>query len=194
MVSRVSLFPHRDLRIESRVTLSIGSRPPGHHAGTSLCGGYCFINNVAVAARFLQSLSPELGERVPIAIVDIDYHHGNGSKCHNPRLSQSQCTDLCVAQEIFYSDASVLYVSLHAEDDYPCMIVICMSDYGCISPADFTGAVSEKGIGEGVNTNFNYPLPRGTQDSDYCATLLKAAENIRTFDPVYLLVRLVCPN
>jgi len=35
-----------------------------------------------VAARFLQSLSPELGERIPIAILDIDYHHGNGSKCH----------------------------------------------------------------------------------------------------------------
>jgi len=104
------------------MTLSTASRPPGHHAGTSLCGGYCFINNVAVAARFLQSLSPEVGERIPIAILDIDYHHGNGSKCHNPRLSQ--CTDLCVAQEIFYSDASVLYVSLHAEDDYPCMIVI----------------------------------------------------------------------
>ncbi len=75
------------------------------------------------------------------------------------------------------------------------MIVICMfiSDYGYISPADFTGAVTERGIGEGVNTNLNYPLPRGTQDSDYCATLLKAAENIRTFDPVYLLVRLACP-
>ena len=66
-------------------------------------------------------------------------------------------------------------------------------DDGFIPPADFTGAVTEKGIGEGLNTNFNYPLPRGTQDSDYDAALLKAAENIRTFDPVYLLVRLVCP-
>ena len=114
--------PSRLAYLESRVTLSTGSRPPGHHAGTSLCGGYCFINNVAVAARFLQSLSPELGERAPIAILDIDYHHGNGSKCRKPRLSRSRCTDLCVAQENFYSDASVLYVSLHAEDDYPCMI------------------------------------------------------------------------
>lgn len=89
MVRRVLLFPHRDLRIESRVTLSPGSRPPGHHAGTSLCGGYCYINNVAVAVRFLQSLSPELKDRIPIAILDIDYHHGNGSKCHEPCLSQS---------------------------------------------------------------------------------------------------------
>lgn len=72
--------------IESRMMLSTGSRPPGHHAGTSLCGGYCFVNNVAVAARFLQSLSPELGGRVPIAVFDIDYHHGNGSKCHKTTL------------------------------------------------------------------------------------------------------------
>jgi acetoin utilization deacetylase AcuC-like enzyme len=55
---------------------------------------------------------------------------------------------------------------------------------------DFTGTVKEKGIGEGANTNFNYPLPRGTQDSDYCATLRKGIEDIRRFDPVYLLVRL----
>jgi len=131
-------------------------RPPGHHAGTSLCGGYCFVNNVAVAARFLQSLGPERVESIPIAILDIDYHHGNGT------------------QEIFYSDSSVLYVSLHAEDDYPY----------------FTGAVTEKGIGEGMNTTFNFPLPRGTQDGDYYAAILKATENIRRFDPAYLLVSL----
>jgi len=48
-------------------------------------------------------------------------------------------------------------------------------------------------MGDGVNTNFNYPLPRGTQDSDYCATLLKAVENIRGFDPAYLLLRCLGP-
>ncbi|KAI0005557.1 Arginase/deacetylase [Russula compacta] len=133
-------------------------RPPGHHAGSSICGGYCFVNNVAVAARFLQSLNPGAGERLRIAILDIDYHHGNGSK----------------SQEIFYSDPSVLYVSLHAENDYPY----------------FTGAVTEKGIDEGVDTNFNYPLPQGIQDGDYCATLQKATENIRSFDPGYLLLSL----
>jgi len=131
-------------------------RPPGHHAGTSLCGGYCFVNNVAVAARYLQSLCPEFTEKHRIAILDIDYHHGNGT------------------QEIFYSDPSVLYASLHAEDDYPY----------------FTGAVTEKGIGEGVNTNFNYPLPRDTQDDDYCTALRKAIEDIRRFDPAYLLLSL----
>ncbi|KAI0305038.1 hypothetical protein BC826DRAFT_1089142 [Russula brevipes] len=133
-------------------------RPPGHHAGTSLCGGYCFVNNVAVAARFLQCLNPEPAKTLPIAILDIDYHHGNGT------------------QEIFYSDPSVLYVSLHAENDYP-------SAYYYPPAIDFTGAVTEKGTGEGMNTNLNYPLPQGTQDSDYCTALLKAAEDIRRFDP-----------
>jgi len=187
---------HRDLCTESSST---GSRPPGHHAGTSLCGGYCFINNIAVAARFLQSLGPERGEtRIPIAILDIDYHHGNGSKCHEPHLPllvNALISVSLAAQEIFYSDSSVLYVSLHAEDDYPCMIMIFMftSDHSHIPLTDFTGAVTEKGMGEGLNTNFNYPLPRGTQDGDYCAALQKATEDIRRFDPAYLLVRLSCP-
>ncbi len=85
-------------------------------------------------------------------------------------------------------------MSLHAEDDYPCMIMICMltSNVSYNTPTVFTGTVKEKGIGEGANTNFNYPLPRGTQDSDYCATLRKAIEDILRFDPVYLLVRLSC--
>ncbi|KAL5476528.1 hypothetical protein ACEPAI_3385 [Sanghuangporus weigelae] len=52
-------------------------RPPGHHAMTSLSGGYCFINNVAVAARFIQSLHPGKSK---IAILDIDYHHGDGTQ------------------------------------------------------------------------------------------------------------------
>jgi acetoin utilization deacetylase AcuC-like enzyme len=67
-----------------------------------------------------------------------------------------------------------------------------MSDHSHIPLTDYTGAVTETGMGEGVNTNFNYPLPRGTQDGDYCAALRKATETIRTFDPAYLLVRLSC--
>ena len=50
------------------------SRPPGHHAMASLCGGYCFVNNVAVCAKYLQA------DPCTVAILDIDYHHGNGSK------------------------------------------------------------------------------------------------------------------
>lgn len=69
-------------------------RPPGHHAMSSQYGGFCYLNNAAVAAM-------ALGGRG--AILDIDYHHGNGT------------------QEIFYTNPEVLYCSLHAhpDDDYP---------------------------------------------------------------------------
>ena len=129
-------------------------------------------------------------EKHRIAILDIDYHHGNGSKCSSEsRCQHADFSSSRAAQEIFYSDPSVLYASLHAEDDYPCMISVFTSDSGYFPPIDFTGAVTEKGIGEGVNTNFNYPLPRDTQDDDYCTTLRKAIEDIRKFDPAYLLLR-----
>ncbi|MFZ2360541.1 MAG: histone deacetylase family protein [Anaerolineae bacterium] len=73
-------------------------RPPGHHASASQYGGYCYLNNAAIAARHLQR-----DGRARVAIVDIDYHHGNGT------------------QEIFYADPTVLYCSLHADPDgeYP---------------------------------------------------------------------------
>jgi len=72
-------------------------RPPGHHSGKDYCGGYCYLNNAAIAAeRARQS-----GYRV--AILDIDYHHGNGT------------------QDIFYKDGAMLFVSIHADPatDYP---------------------------------------------------------------------------
>ncbi len=74
-------------------------RPPGHHAMTAMAGGYCYLNNAAIVARFLQQRHG--GMRV--AILDFDFHHGNGT------------------QEIFYADPSVLYVSLHGDPDeeYP---------------------------------------------------------------------------
>jgi acetoin utilization deacetylase AcuC-like enzyme len=72
-------------------------RPPGHHAGPNFCGGYCYLNNAAIAARALG----EDGARV--AILDIDYHHGNGT------------------QAIFYADPDVGYGSLHIDPNvaYP---------------------------------------------------------------------------
>ena len=73
-------------------------RPPGHHAGRDYFGGYCFLNNAAVAAQaFL-----DRGFR-KVAVLDIDYHHGNGT------------------QDIFYERADVVTVSIHADPqvEYP---------------------------------------------------------------------------
>jgi acetoin utilization deacetylase AcuC-like enzyme len=67
-------------------------RPPGHHAGRSMAGGYCFFNNAAIAA---EAITRSTGE--PVAILDLDFHHGNGS------------------QQIFWRRGDVLYASLHGD-------------------------------------------------------------------------------
>lgn len=69
-------------------------RPPGHHAGIDLYGGYCFLNNAAIAA---QTLLDNGAKRV--AVLDVDFHHGNGT------------------QDIFYSRNDVLFVSLHGDPE-----------------------------------------------------------------------------
>ncbi len=79
------------LRLGERATFVL-SRPPGHHAGKDFFGGYCFLNNAALAAQHLL----DDGAR-KVAIIDIDYHHGNGT------------------QSIFYQRDDVLFVSLHAD-------------------------------------------------------------------------------
>ena len=73
-------------------------RPPGHHCTTALAGGYCYLNNAVVAVEALRRYSsPE----VKVAILDLDFHHGNGT------------------QSYFYADPLVLYVSIHGENEYP---------------------------------------------------------------------------
>ncbi|MEO5986463.1 MAG: histone deacetylase family protein [Candidatus Limnocylindria bacterium] len=67
-------------------------RPPGHHAGRNLIGGYCYFNNAAIVA---ESLVTRGASRV--AILDIDFHHGNGT------------------QQIFWQRDDVLYISLHGD-------------------------------------------------------------------------------
>jgi acetoin utilization deacetylase AcuC-like enzyme len=73
-------------------------RPPGHHAGFDFFGGYCFFNNAAVAAQYLRDYGLHR-----VAILDVDYHHGNGT------------------QALFYDRPDVLFLSLHADpkDEYP---------------------------------------------------------------------------
>lgn len=98
-------------------------RPPGHHAGADFMGGYCFINNAAVAAQsFLD------GGAKRVAILDVDYHHGNGT------------------QQIFYERSDVMVVNLHADprEEYPYFL----------GAAEETGA----GAGLGFNHNYPMPL------------------------------------
>jgi acetoin utilization deacetylase AcuC-like enzyme len=73
-------------------------RPPGHHAAVDYYGGYCFLNNAAIAAQYLVD-----GGAGKVAILDIDYHHGNGT------------------QSIFYDRDDVLFVSIHGDprQEYP---------------------------------------------------------------------------
>ncbi len=93
-------------------------RPPGHHAARSMYGGYCFFNNAAIAT---EELVKATGERV--AMLDVDYHHGNGS------------------QQIFWRRGDVRYVSIHADPQraYPYFL----------GRADETG--EGEGVGENLN-------------------------------------------
>ena len=74
------------------------SRPPGHHAGADFFGGYCFLNNAALAAQHLRNSGLER-----VAVLDVDYHHGNGT------------------QAIFYERADVFFASIHGDPrtEYP---------------------------------------------------------------------------
>jgi acetoin utilization deacetylase AcuC-like enzyme len=73
-------------------------RPPGHHAGADYLGGYCYLNNAAIAAEAALAAG-----KSKVAILDVDYHHGNGT------------------QDIFYDRGDVLFASIHADPatDYP---------------------------------------------------------------------------
>jgi acetoin utilization deacetylase AcuC-like enzyme len=72
-------------------------RPPGHHATRDRAMGFCLLNNVAIAARYIQ----QKHKLEKVLIVDWDVHHGNGT------------------QEAFYEDASVFYFSIHQHPFYP---------------------------------------------------------------------------
>jgi acetoin utilization deacetylase AcuC-like enzyme len=94
-------------------------RPPGHHTETARAMGFCLFNTAAIAARYAQD-HHGLGR---VAVVDFDVHHGNGS------------------QDIFWSDASVMYCSTHQMPLYP-----------------GTGAKSESGEHDNI---INAPLSAG---------------------------------
>jgi acetoin utilization deacetylase AcuC-like enzyme len=97
-------------------------RPPGHHAARDLFGGYCFLNNAAIATQYLRDQGA-----ARVAILDVDFHHGNGT------------------QDIFYTRSDVLYVSLHGD---PSAAFPYFSGY-----ADEAGA----GSGAGYTLNLPLP-------------------------------------
>ena len=102
------------------------SRPPGHHAGADFFGGYCFLNNAALAAQYLRDQGVER-----VAVLDLDYHHGNGT------------------QAIFYDRPDVFFASLHGDPltEYPFYL----------GHADETGS----GAGQGANLNVPLPRGTG---------------------------------
>ncbi|MBB1075910.1 histone deacetylase family protein [Rhodoferax sp. 4810] len=102
------------------------TRPPGHHAGVDFFGGYCFLNNAALAAQALRDQGLER-----VAILDIDYHHGNGT------------------QAIFYERADVFFTSIHGDPqtEYPFYL----------GYVDELGA----GAGLGFNRNYPLPRGTG---------------------------------
>lgn len=89
----VALSAANDVRAGARASFAL-TRPPGHHASGDVFGGYCYLNNVAVAAQWLRD------EGLRPAILDVDYHHGNGT------------------QAIFYARNDVFYASVHADPSF----------------------------------------------------------------------------
>ena len=109
------------LRLGQRGAFAL-TRPPGHHAGADFFGGYCYLNNAALATQHLLDDGAN-----KIAVLDIDYHHGNGN------------------QDIFYKRGDVLCISIHADPRraYPYYL----------GHADETG----DGEGAGFNMNLPLP-------------------------------------
>lgn len=127
------------------------TRPPGHHTERSVFGGFCYFNNCAIAAHYLSRSGR-------VAILDIDYHHGNGQ------------------QQIFYGRNDVLTLSIHGHPSF--------------AYPYFSGFEEEKGEGEGLGFNHNFPLPEKLTHEQYVKTLSRALNLIRKFRPDYLIVAL----
>jgi acetoin utilization deacetylase AcuC-like enzyme len=131
-----------------------------HHAGKDYMGGYCYLNNAAIAAKEIVNQMQPIANSPPqkhvVTILDLDYHMGNGT------------------QDIFYSSNEVQYISLHGhpDDEYPY----------------YLGYENERGEGEGEGWNSNYPLPIYTDDDQYFNALSDALEKIRLFNPQYLVI------
>ncbi len=126
-------------------------RPPGHHAERRAFGGFCYFNSSAIAADYLSAQGR-------VAVLDIDYHHGNGT------------------QNIFYSRRDVLTVSIHGHPSF--------------AYPYFTGFSEERGEGEGLGFNRNYPLPEELDGEAYRKVLARALKRIQRFNPRFIVLAL----
>ncbi|NQU42200.1 histone deacetylase family protein [bacterium] len=140
-----------DLLLAGSTLVYVLCRPPGHHAERAAFGGFCYFNNAAIAAH-------RLSANGPVALLDIDYHHGNGT------------------QDIFYQRSDVLTVSVHGHPrtSYPY----------------FAGYADEKGEGDGVGYNRNYPIYPGATTAQYLEVLDRALRRVSRFKPEWLVVSL----
>ena len=126
-------------------------RPPGHHAEADFGRGFCVFANAALAAMHARE---ERG-LARVAVVDWDVHHGNGT------------------QKAFWTDASVLTISLHQDGYYPPDL----------------GAVDEIGAGDGEGFNLNVPLPAGSGVGAYVAAFERVvAPALRAHRPELIIV------
>lgn len=123
--AQVALTGQAEIQSGARSAFAL-CRPPGHHAASDLMGGYCYLNNAAIAA---QAFIDE--GRSKVAILDVDYHHGNGT------------------QSIFYERADVLFASIHGDPraEFPFFL----------GYEDERG----EGAGEGFNFNYPLPAGAG---------------------------------
>lgn len=140
-------------------------RPPGHHAEHDHAMGFCFFNNVPIAARVCQGLFPDKCRK--ILILDWDVHHGNG------------------VQNIFYDDPNVLYISLHVYKN---------GDFYPGKPPESSGlvdgGVENCGSGPGLGRNVNIAWhDQGMGDAEYMAAFQKIVMPIaQEFDPDLVII------
>lgn len=92
--AKVAISAAESLNDGTRTAFGL-TRPPGHHASRDVYGGYCFLNNAALATQRLLNKGFQR-----VGILDLDYHHGNGT------------------QQIFWERGDVFFASLHADPDF----------------------------------------------------------------------------
>jgi acetoin utilization deacetylase AcuC-like enzyme len=133
------------------------TRPPGHHASKDLANGFCFVNNIAIAAQKLV----DKGKKV--CIIDIDGHHGDGT------------------ERIFYSSNKVLFCSIYQEGSFPFIQLCSMRQNDDSSKKQ--SPMTRTGKGMGRNHNLSLPILGGSGDDILLESLNFFKKYIVKFNP-----------